>query len=107
MKQIPEGNESHKITMTFKDQHGEFLLPVSVAYKLYNVTESSLTTNSTALTPAVTIELSLAGSFVALVDSVNTKERNRVCITVVDGDSNTYTDCIEYEVIPASECACG
>lgn len=107
MKQINNEDESHVLLMEFKDQYNEFFVPNSVTYKVYNVTEETVRVTSTPLTPAKTIELSLTGDMVTMVDSTNNKELVRICVTVIDDDTNTWVRCSTYELIPATECDCG
>ena len=107
MKQIEAGDESHTVVMTFKDNDNEFMIPTVVSYKVYNVTEETVVAGPTSLTPATQIEVDLTGAMVALIDSTNTKELHRICVTATDAFLNEYPRCIEYEVIPATECDCG
>lgn len=107
MKQIEAGNESYTLYIDFRDEYNEFDTPISVSYKMYSVTTETIIVTTTSLTPDKEIELPLTGNLVALQVATNLKELNRICVTAVSSDSRTITNCIEYEVIPNSECYCG
>ena len=103
MKQITEGDESKILEISFKDQYKNDFVPSSVNYTVYSITEDSTILASTALTPAAVIELQLTGDLVTLVDSTNSRERNRICVTAVDIDGNSLPRKYEYEVIADGE----
>lgn len=107
MKQIEAGNETHSLTIEFKDELNEFTIPTTVSYKVYCITTKTVLVDTTSLAPASIITLNLTGDMVALQVSTNKKERKRVCITAVDSDTRTLNKCIEYEVISTEDCFCG
>ncbi len=107
MKQIEDGNETHTLTIEFKDENNDYVVPASVSYKVYCVTTDTLLVDTTALTPASTITLNLTGDMVTLQEATNVKEVKRICVTSIDSEDRTLNKCFEYEVIDAGDCSCG
>jgi hypothetical protein len=106
MKQIEAGSETHSLSIVFKDENNDFVVPTTASYKIYCITTDTIVVDTTSLIPSSKITVNLTGDMVVLQDSDNAKERKRICVYATDNQNRDLVKCIEYEVI-ATECYCG
>lgn len=102
--EVKEQSTSY-LTVTFKDKAGAVAAPASATYRIDCLTTGTAIKAATALTPAATVEITIAPNENRIVTPGNTRERRRVTVTASYGASDGVNEEFDYDVVNLSQVA--
>lgn len=87
------------MTAAFADEHGNALTPTSISYTVSDVDSGTVIVNSTSVTPASSVTITIAPSTNDFIDSSNNTETRRLIITAPYSSTENINASFEWQIL--------
>lgn len=93
------------LEVSWLDKNDDPATPISASYKVYCSTTDTLIRDTTALTPASSIEIEMAATDTAMQSASNKIEVRKVCVSSNFGTGDDRLDIYRFKVLRTLPCS--